>query len=201
MSGLHKELRQPSLQRRVFALAQASPTEIMRSRLSRSEIQHRALAFLPDDLLDNVPAEDHTYSLFQGFQATLPSAAGADGHNKKGHRRHGSRGRKLLAERGADAREGPPSLADLKAEKDAMVRRLEMLGIRKSLTSSEIREIDGKLAKLNKRRRIVLDRLAELEQEETLAERDCELVALSPAPYIICIYCFLRSWVLMYGKS
>lgn len=171
MGDIHKELRQPDLQRRVFSLARASPTELMRSKLSTSEIQYRALTYLPDELLSNIPGNDHTYSLFQGFQATLPRHGS---EQKKSHRRHGSRGRKLLADQSAGGREGPLSLANLKEDKDGLNHRLEMLGIRKNVCSSEIREIDGKLSNLNKRRRVVLDKLAEFEQEEALLERDCK---------------------------
>ncbi len=149
--------------------------EVVRSKLSTSEIQYRALTYLPNELLANIPAEDHTYSLFQGFQATLPRNHHHHEH-RKSHRRHGSRGRKLLAERGSSSsHRGPPALVSLKTDKDALSHRLEMLGIRKSMSSSEIREIDGKLSNLQKRRRVVLDRLAELEQEEALIERDCKI--------------------------
>lgn len=40
------------------------------------------------------------------------------------------------------------------------------------MASSEIREIDIKIMNLNNMRRIVLDRLAGLEQEEALLEHD-----------------------------
>lgn len=169
MGGIQKELRQPERQRRVFSLARASPTELMRSKLSTSEIQYRALTYLPDELLANVPENNNPYSLFQGFQATLPNH-GLD--RKHAHRRHGSRGRKLLPDQASRPRGGPPSLENLKTDKDSLAHRLQMLGVRKSMCSSEIREVDGKLSNLQKRRRVVLDKLAELEQQEALMERD-----------------------------
>lgn len=170
MGELHKELRRPTLQRRVFSLTQASPTELVRSKLSTSEIQYRALTYLPDELLANIPEQENTYSLFQGFQASLPETPS----HKRGHRRHASRGRKLLEEQGAEGPDGQPSLGNLKREKQTLSHRLEMLGIRKNLASSEIREIDNKISNLNNMRRVVLDRLAGLEQEEALIEHDCE---------------------------
>lgn len=171
MEGIHKELRRPKAQRRMFSLAQASPAEIVRSKLSTSEIQYRALTYLPDELLENIPEDDNTYSLFQGFQATLPEISPS---HKKGHRRHGSRGRKLLDEQGAENHERQSSLGSLKKEKHTLSHRLERLGIRKNLASSEIREIDNKISNLNNMRRVVLDRLAGLEQEESLIEHDCK---------------------------
>lgn len=53
-----------------------------------------------------------------------------------------------------------------------MMHELEMLGIRKNMASSEIREIDNKIANLAGMRKIILERLAGLEQEEALLEHD-----------------------------
>ncbi|KAH8159299.1 hypothetical protein CIB48_g8957 [Xylaria polymorpha] len=56
--------------------------------------------------------------------------------------------------------------------RSTLMHELEMLGIRKNMASSEIREIDNKIANLTGMRRIILDRLADLEQEEALLEHD-----------------------------
>ncbi|KAI9810018.1 MAG: Mitochondrial fission protein [Phylliscum demangeonii] len=170
MGQLHKGLRRPGLQRRVFSIVQASPREIVRSTLSTSEMQSRALAYVPDELLNDVPEDNSTYSLFQGFQATMPEAIPEP--ERKDHRRQGSRGRKLLTDADREARDGSPSLAKMQKERHTLSHRLEMLGIRKNMASSEIREIDGKIGGLNHMRRIVLDRLAELEQEESAMEHE-----------------------------
>ena len=55
-----------------------------------------------------------------------------------------------------------------------MMHEFEMLGIRKNMASSEIREIDIKIANLAGMRKIILERLAGLEQEEALLEHDSE---------------------------
>lgn len=167
MVDLHKQLRQPRLQRSVFSFAKTTPTDLVRSKLSTSEIQYRAVTYLPDELLENIPEDDNVYSLFQGFQATLPETT----PERKKHHRRVSRGRKLLEDNNSDS-DGPPSLSKLKKEKHALNHQLEMLGIRKNMSSSEIRDIDNKIANLNAIRRIVLDRLAGLEQEEALIEHD-----------------------------
>ncbi len=174
MTGLQKELRRPIMQRRVFSFAHSSPTEIVRSKLSTSEIQYRALTYLPDELLANIPEHDNTYSLFQGFQATLPDA---EGEHTKGHRRNNTRGQKLLRESERESEsdsDGPPSMLKLKKDKNRLNHGLEMMGVRKNMCSSEIREIDNKIANLNSMRRIVLDRLAGLEQEEAQVEHECK---------------------------
>ncbi|KAI9679449.1 MAG: Mitochondrial fission protein [Caeruleum heppii] len=170
MTELHKELRRPNLQRRVFSFAQASPTEIVRAKLSTSEIQNRALTYLPDELLANIPEDDNTFSLFQGFQATLPET---DGPHHRGHRKRGSRGPKQLTQPGSDDESHTP-LDRLKKERHTASHQLELLGIRKNLASSEIREIDNRISNLNSMRRIVLDRLADLEQEEVVLEHDIQ---------------------------
>ena len=167
MSALQKELRRPGIQQRVFSYAKASPTELVRSKLSTSEIQHRALTYLPDELLTNIPEDDNAYSLFQGFQATLPEEIGNE-HRKK-HKRRNSRGQKLLE---ADDAEGKTPLERLKKERHGLNHRLEMMSVRKNMCSSEIREIDNKISNLNTMRKIVLDRLGDLEQDEVQTEQD-----------------------------
>lgn len=154
-------------QRHIFSFAQA-PRELVRSKLSVSEIQHRALTYLPDELLYNIPETNNTYSLFQGFQATLPEEETA---RRKKHGKHGPRGQKLLGE-GRGEVEGPSAISTLQAERNRLNHRLEMMGVRKNMCASEIREIDNKIANLNTMRKVVLDRLANLEQEEVDLERE-----------------------------
>lgn len=166
MTDISKQLAQrPSLQRRVFSFNHRSPTELVRSKLSTAEIQYRALTYLPDELLSNIPENDNSYSLFQGFQATLPE-------EPRGREKHGRKGHKLIeGSNGSDAGSSSP-LNNLNREKSAVARQLEMLGIRKNMASSEIREIDMKIANLNQMRNIVLDRLAKLEQDEAEVEHE-----------------------------
>lgn len=167
MTDIHKQLRRPNLQRSVFSFAKTTPTDLVRSKLSTSEIQYRALTYLPDELLANIPEDENVYSLFQGFQATLPDVP----VEKKKHSRRQSRGRKMIDDGSSDSGTSP-SMAKLKKERHTLNHQLEMLGIRKNMSSSEIREIDNKIANLNSMRRIVLDRLAGLEQDEALLEHD-----------------------------
>ncbi len=166
MSALQKELRRPGIQQRVFSYAKASPTELVRSKLSTTEIQHRALTYLPDELLANIPEDENAYSLFQGFQATLPES---ESEHRKRHKRRNSRGQKLLE---AEDTEDKTPLEKLKKERHGLNHRLEMMGVRKNMCSSEIREIDNKISNLNTMRKIVLDRLADLEQDEVRTEQD-----------------------------
>lgn len=169
MTSLTRQMKRPALQRGVFSFAQTSPTDLVRSKLSTSEISHRALTSLPDELLRNLPQDSNTYSLFQGFQASLPDG---ESDHRKSHRRRTSRGQKLLGDSTPDG--GPPSLDSLKRDRDAMNHRLEMMGIRKNLCSTEIHEIDNKISNFNTMRKIVLDRLADLENDEDHLERECE---------------------------
>lgn len=168
MSGLQKELRRPGIQQRVFTYAQTSPTELVRSRLSTSEIQHRALTYLSADLLTNIPEDENVYSLFQGFQASI---SGGESRHRKEHRRYGSQGQKLLRQ-GTVGTEEAPSVMEMRNDRDALNHKLEMMGVRKHMCSSEIREIDNKIANLNSMRKIVLDRLAGLEQDELQVEQE-----------------------------
>src|ERR1700712_2719635 len=167
MADLHKQLRRPNLQRSVFSFAKTTPTDLVRSKLSTSEIQYRALTYLPDELLRNIPENENAYSLFQGFQATMPD----NSPKGKRHSRKISRGRKLLEDDKSES-DTPPTIGKLKKEKNTLNHQLEMMSIRKNMASSEIHEIDNKIANLNSMRKIVLERLAGLEQEEALLEHD-----------------------------
>ncbi|AEO55112.1 hypothetical protein MYCTH_2298570 [Thermothelomyces thermophilus ATCC 42464] len=168
MTEVHRQLRKPGLQRSVFSMARTTPTDMVRSRLSTKEIQSRALAYVPDELLQNIPEGEQTYSLFQGFQASFPDFT----EEGKKHRRRVSRGRRLLDEGPTTPDGSPETVQKLKKEKASMMHELEMLGIRKNMASSEIREIDAKIENLTGMRRILLERLANLEQDEALLEHD-----------------------------
>ncbi|KAJ5629767.1 hypothetical protein N7528_003424 [Penicillium herquei] len=167
MTGIHRELRRPAAQRNVFSLTQTTPTDLVRSKLSTTEIKSRAISSLPDDLLANIPDDTSSYSLFQGFQATLPE----DEPTHKKHRRKSSKSAKAIkdSEKGGALTAGP---AGLKEERKKLSRRLDLMGIRKNMCSAEIHEIDNKIANLHKMRQIVLDRLAGLEMDEAALEHD-----------------------------
>ncbi|KAF2129461.1 WD40 repeat-like protein [Dothidotthia symphoricarpi CBS 119687] len=169
LGELSRELRRPGLQRSVFSFAQTTPREIVRSRISIPEIQQRALSFIPDELLHNIPEEKNSFSLFQGFQASLPEEPST--HKK--HGKHNSRGQKLIGKGDEeDDSNMPPSMKKLKTQKHSMDHRLEMMGVRKHMCVAEIHEIDNKIANLNTLRKMVLDRLAGLEIEEAELEQD-----------------------------
>ncbi|KAI0520822.1 mitochondrial division protein [Xylaria bambusicola] len=168
MGHVHKQLSRPAMQRRMFSMARTSPTDLVRSKFSTAEIQSRALSYLSDEMLQNIPEDENAYSLFQGFQASFPDIT--TDSNKK-HRRRASRGRKMLEESPMPA-DSPQHLHKLKKGRSTLIHELEMLAIRKNMASSEIREIDNKIANLSGMRRIILDRLADLEHEESLLEHD-----------------------------
>ncbi len=170
MTELQKELRRPGIQQRVFSYAKASPTELVRSKLSTTEIQHRALTYLPDDLLRNIPENENVYSLFQGFKATVPDEE-QNLNLGKGHSKSNSKVRNLLEER-VPASNEPPSLTSVRKDRDRTNYRLEMMTVRKNMCSAEIREIDSKISNLNTMRKIVLDRLGDIEQDELQLEQE-----------------------------
>lgn len=168
MTSLSRTMRSPGFQHRVYALTQQAPTELVRSKLSTSEIAHRALTYIPDEQLENIPESQNTFTLFQGFQASLPEG---EREHRKGHRRRESNQQKLLG-RGDVEEDGPPSLQGLKKKRNAANHRLEMMGIRKNMCSTEIHEIDNKISNLNGVRKVVLDRLAGLENDEAELEHE-----------------------------
>ena len=157
LSSMHRSLRRPMIQRSVFSFAKANPRELIRSNFNTSEIEHRALTFLPDELLRNIPQTRSQFSLLEGFKASLSDEESfAD---KVGRSRR--KKQKFLEDE-----KGPPALVGLKRERDRMDHKLEMMGVRKTMCASEIKEIDDKIANLNTMRKVMLERLADLEQEE-----------------------------------
>lgn len=167
MVDIQRELRRPGTQRKVFALTQTTPTDLVRSKLSTTEIQSRALSSLPDDLLENIPDDSSNYSLFQGFQVTQD-----DQEYRKTHRRGRSKSKKLLKDKEGDTQALPSTSSDLKKERDLLNRRMDLMGVRKNMCSSEIFDIDNKIANFHRMRQIVLDRLAGLEMEEAELEHE-----------------------------
>jgi division protein 1 len=171
MGELQRELRRPLMQRSVFSFAQTTPREIVRSRISVPEIQQRALSYIPNDLLSNIPEDNSQFSLFEGFEASLPDKP--DSHKKK-HGRHNARGQRLIGggEEEEEDTNVPPTMRKLRNQKHSMSHRLEMMGVRKHMCVAEIHEIDNRIANLNTMRKMVLDRLAGLEIEEGELEQD-----------------------------
>lgn len=172
MNTLQRQMRRPGLQRAVFSFSQQAPSELVRSKLSTSEIAHRALTYISDEQLYNIPEDDNSYSLFQGFQASIPEG---ESEHRKGHRRRSSKQHRLLSA-GDVEEDGPPTLANIKKKRNTANHKLEMLAIRKNMATTEIRDIDHRIANLQTARKIVLDRLATLENEE--AEMEHSLLEL-----------------------
>lgn len=98
--------------------------------------------------------------------------------HRKSHRRRSSRGQKLLDGAGTNVGALPPTLSSLRKDRNTFSRRLELMGIRKNMCSAEIYEIDNKIANLQSMRKIVLDRLAQLEMDEADLEHDCKAAKL-----------------------
>ncbi|KAK5454459.1 Mitochondrial fission protein [Exophiala xenobiotica] len=172
MTSISRQMRRPALQRGVLSFSHQAPSELVRAKLSTSEIAHRALTYISDDQLHNIPEDDNTYSLFQGFQASVPES---ESEHRKGHRRRGSKQHKLLGA-GDIEKDGPPTIQNLKKKRNTVNHKLEMMAIRKNMCTTEIRDIDNKIANMQNMRRLVLDRLAGLENDE--AEVEHELLEL-----------------------
>ncbi|RPA85093.1 WD40 repeat-like protein [Ascobolus immersus RN42] len=165
MTDITRELRKPTLQQKLFTFNSKTPSELVRSKLSTQEIRYRAVTFLPDEVLHDIPDAENTYSLFQGFQASLPEP-----ETKK----KGKKGPKAITDSNGSSSEvdEPETMTGLESDRAKLTHRLEMLGIRKNMASSEIRDIDMKIANLNAMRNIVLNRLASLEEEESQTEHE-----------------------------
>jgi mitochondrial division protein 1 len=110
-------------------LSAASPSELLRTTLSPSDISFRQITYLPDELLYDIPETgDGALSLFQGFRASLPDASSSMAVRKgtKTHAHH-----KRSQSKGAH--ENLPEGQRLQRERDSLVKDLEIVSIRKAV--------------------------------------------------------------------
>lgn len=164
-------LKRPSFQKRL--LSSTSPSELLRSNLSPSEISYRQITYLPDDLLRDIPEDDgsQSFSLFQGFEASLPEAPRRSIKPKSSHRDSSSQ---RAPNRVKNAK--TPDSVRIERERDTVAHTLEVLTIRKSLASTEIKEIDTKLATLTKMRLRLIEKLEQFEIQEVEATDDLQAI-------------------------
>jgi len=124
-------VKRPSLQKRM--LSAASPSELLRTTLSPSDISFRQITYLPDELLYDIPETgDSALSLFQGFRASLPDASPSMALRKgtKSHSHH----------KRSQSKVGHENLTEpqrLQRERDSLVKDLEIITIRKVIRSSD----------------------------------------------------------------
>lgn len=108
-------------------LSAASPAELLRTTLSPSDISFRAITYLPDELLYDIPETgDSALSLFQGFKASLPEASSSTALRKgsKSHSHHRKSASKTHSEPLNETQR-------LQRERDSLLRDLEVITIRK----------------------------------------------------------------------
>ena len=108
-------------------LSAASPAELLRTTLSPSDISFRAITYLPDELLYDIPETgDSALSLFQGFKASLPDASSSTALRKgsKSHSHHRKSASKATNEPVSETHR-------LQRERDTLLRDLEVITIRK----------------------------------------------------------------------
>jgi division protein 1 len=105
-------------------LSAASPAELLRTTLSPSDISFRAITYLPDELLYDIPETgDSALSLFQGFKASLPDASPSTAL-RKGTKAHHRRSASKVLEHLTEGQR-------LQRERDSLVRDLEVVTVRK----------------------------------------------------------------------
>jgi mitochondrial division protein 1 len=113
-------------------LSATSPAELLRTTLSPSDISFRAITYLPDELLYDIPESgDTVLSLFQGFKASLPDAGSSMALRKgiKSHLHHRRSGSKT------NTTESLTEAQRLQRERESLLRDLEIVAIRKVLSS------------------------------------------------------------------
>ena len=115
-------------------LSAASPAELLRTTLSPSDISFRAITYLPDELLYDIPETgDSALSLFQGFKASLPEAGHSTALRKgsKSHSHHRKSASKANSEPLSD-------LQRLQRERDSLLRDLQVVTVRKVVSLHDL---------------------------------------------------------------
>lgn len=166
----------PSVQRRFLSLAKTAPRNIVRSNLMISEIQKRALSYVPDECLKAIPQDTNSYSLLNGFHASITDSA-IDKEIKNARRaRHVCH--KQLTSGDTTDKAALDAIAPVRTQRDALARKMELNNIRKNMCSADVKDIDRKISNLHNIRKIVMDRLADLEINEAEIEQECEIFLL-----------------------
>ena len=179
LGELHKEFQQVELHRSVWSIARAAPHDLLFSRLLPFHSSHTRrydssmalIRLLPEGLLQNMPEGRSRYSLFQGFEASI--AEQVYQLRKQKTMQDGRNNRLLGAADRSGGRFGT-LLEESRHEEQELRHRLEMMGVRKSICGSEVKEIDIKISELYAKRSASLDRLATLEQDELELERELQ---------------------------
>ena len=181
LGELSKEFQRVNLHRSVWSIVRAAPRDLLLSKFlpfgsnsstgRRSDASMALTRSLPENLLKNMPESRCTFSLMQGFEASIAEQVY---QMRKQKARLNGKNQKLLGADNGHGSENDTPLGSLKREKQELHHRLEMMGIRKSICGSELREIDTKISKLHAKRNNSLDRLAALEQDELELERELQ---------------------------
>lgn len=167
----------------------ATSTEYFKNAFSSSKTAYKILTHIPDELLEEIPEEKpQAFSLFQGFNATLPEVdeeitvsktlGGDEGDflKKLTNRDDGKEDEEddfnFRLPQGITKEKitGSYSTHKLHNYKQQLNNNLETLEIRKNLAASEILELDNKIAQLNQLRKVVFKRVAKIEQNELFLE-------------------------------
>ncbi|ODQ66321.1 WD40 repeat-like protein [Nadsonia fulvescens var. elongata DSM 6958] len=160
--------RSPSFQKRMFAFSSGRPPSEVMKGATRKEIQYKAVTALPEEMLQNIPNGDDGFSLFQGFQASIPLLDEMVSRNKK-----------VKALENGESKNPDDDLPDaINRQKNTIIRKLDLLEIRKALAANEIREIDGRIGHLQTMRQVVFDKVANLEKEEIHLENSLQQVEI-----------------------
>ncbi|BFZ58914.1 Mitochondrial fission protein [Savitreella phatthalungensis] len=182
-------LKRPSFQKRL--LSSTSPHELLRNNLSPSEISYRQITYLSDDLLRDIPdtpplqsgENSQAFTLFQGFEASLPQPSARQlksraSQTTRNHHHHSHNHRRSGSTSGSRRKAGiaTPESCRLERERDIQSSALDTLRIRKALASTEIKEVDTKLAQLKSMRSELMSRLEGLEADEALAVQELEFI-------------------------
>lgn len=181
-----------------------APSEFLRLSFSKDEISYRAITHISDDLLNEIPKDtqlqsDDNFSLFQGFNASIPQVdeelyifkeLNLDGlkfsesNNNSGQQKlltieSDEKNRAIIEKKlnnplpidiSSKKIKQCKSVKNLNTYKQKILKKMNYLEVKKNLSSNEIKEIDAKIAKLTAMRDTIFSKVAKIEKDEIYLE-------------------------------
>ncbi|KAK9465869.1 hypothetical protein V1512DRAFT_36627 [Lipomyces arxii] len=173
INELAPTMRKPAMQRRLFSFRTGG------ARVSRSNASVIAASapnmLLSKEMLADLPEGKYSYSLLQGFKATLPehSAEETKQNNKLVRSaKSKSKSKELVVEVEPEL----TGIQRLERDKKDAIRKLQRLDVRKAIVVQGINELEARIEQLNVIKQRNMERLAKFEDQELELEDKLQVI-------------------------
>ncbi|KAK9446452.1 uncharacterized protein V1518DRAFT_423989 [Limtongia smithiae] len=175
MNDMAPALRKQDAQRRMFSFRNATSLASSR-RAAAAANSSNAVGFgdapallLSKEMLQDLPESSLSFSLLQGFRATLPENSAAQevaADNTKKQLVKKSKKSKVPEQQLQPVTEPLTGIPRLQADRKDMLRKLQRIAIRKAVVQQGVREVDARIEQLVAVKNRHLERLAKFDEQE-----------------------------------